>query len=76
MTGPTEPSSSAVETAKGRSVAADYTFVAVDYTFVAMDYTFAAERIHDSNSSYRRGAGCSKIRSPVAADRTNASCHG
>ena len=69
MTGPTAPSSSAVETAKSKSVAADYTFAAVDHKN-------AAEKIRDLNSSYMRGAGYSKFRSPVAADRTNASCHG
>ena len=69
MTGPTEPSSSAVETAESKSVAEDY-------TFAAEDYKNAAEKIRDSNSSYMTGAGYSKFRSPVAADRTNASCHG
>jgi hypothetical protein len=52
VTGPTEPSSSAVETAKSKSVAADYMFAAVDHKN-------AAEKIRDSNSSYMREAGCS-----------------
>ena len=69
MTGPTEPSGFAVETAKSKSVAADYTFAAVDYKN-------AAEKSRDSNSNYMRGADYSESRSPVAADRTNASCHG
>jgi len=69
VTGPTEPSSSAVETAESKSVAADY-------KFAAADYKNAAEKIRDSNSSYMTEAGYSKFQSPVAADRTNASCHG
>jgi hypothetical protein len=52
VTGPPEPSSFAVETAKSKSVAADYMFAAVDCKN-------AAEKIRDSNSSYMRGAGYS-----------------